>query len=124
MTAYDRMSACGLNCKTCPILMFPDNSKIQEGIIAWFRREKWLGESEGVKEAVAKKMYCKGCLDKDVFWGGDCAVGKCCKNTRRLSNCSECNDFPCDKSGRWLETHQGDKYQEAYRYLEQLKTGK
>lgn len=127
MVPYDRMSACGLDCKTCGLLLFPENPRVQEGILSWFRHEKWIGESDGVKEAIAKKMYCKGCGDKEVHWGGDCEVAKCCKNTKNLSNCSECNDFPCDKYNKWLGSHppaQGDKYQKAFEYLQQLRANR
>jgi hypothetical protein len=124
MVLHTRISACGLNCRACDILLMPDNPEILQRMLGWFRREKWIGESEGIKEVIAKKMYWKGCGDKEVFWGGDCEVAKCCKNTKNLSDCSECSDFPCEKYNKWLGSSppgQGEKYKEACKYLQRLK---
>ena len=121
------MSACGLDCRTCELRLFPENQAAQEKILGWFHREKWLGETEGVPEVIARKMYCKGCADTDVFWGGDCEVAPCCKKAKKLSHCAECRDFPCDKYNKWLASappSQADKYQQACEYLKSIKTGK
>ncbi len=41
---------------------------------------------------------CDGChAESDHLWCSDCGIRVCCKFDRKLSNCSECGDFPCDK---------------------------
>jgi len=106
------------------LLLLPESREAQNRLFPWFRREKWLGESEGIKEVIDKRIYCKGCaVDKEIFWGKNCEIALCCKNTKKLSNCSECNTFPCDKFKKWLDSHppEASKYKKAYEYLLQLK---
>jgi hypothetical protein len=125
MTHYTRISACGLNCTTCDLLLLPASTEAQNRLFPWFRGEKWLGENEGIKEVIERRIYCRGCaVDKEIFWGSKCELALCCKNTRHLSNCSECEVFPCEKYNKWLDTaplEQGDEYKKAYEYLLQFK---
>lgn len=42
-----------------------------------------------------EKVNCRGCLEMEKpFWGGDCAVKRCCEE-KRLDHCGQCAAFPC-----------------------------
>lgn len=116
---YTRMSACGLDCMTCDIYLLPTDEKVQARILPWFRSMTWLGENEGIKEVIERKMYCKGCNDKEVWWSDNCEVAKCCKQEKKLSNCSVCPGCVCEIYKKWGE--QGGKYTEAFKLLTEKK---
>lgn len=43
-----------------------------------------------------KEVNCKGCVNiAKPFWGESCQVKSCCES-KKLSNCGKCIDFPCD----------------------------
>ena len=43
-----------------------------------------------------KKMNCKGCLEMDNPFWGECNVKKCCEN-KKLEHCGLCDEFPCNE---------------------------
>lgn len=56
-----------------------------------------------------EKMNCAGCIKiSKPFWGEECPLKSCCEN-KKLANCGECEEFPCEllKSFAYDET-QGD----------------
>jgi hypothetical protein len=114
-TEYTRMSACGHDCTACDIFLLPVSLKVQNKILPWFRSQKWLGENEGIKEVVERKMYCKGCGDKDTWWSGDCGVAICRKQKKELVCCAECGGCPCGIYKKW--SGQGGRYKEAFDYM-------
>lgn len=118
-SGYTRMSACGLDCMECDIYLLPVDRKVQEKILPWFRSMSWLGENEGIKEVMERKMYCKGCNDKEVWWSENCKVAKCCRQKKQLTNCSLCPDCACGMYREWGE--QGGKYAEAFKLLTEKK---
>lgn len=45
-----------------------------------------------------KPEHCDGChADSDHLWHADCAIRVCCKFDKQLSNCSQCDGFPCER---------------------------
>ena len=39
---------------------------------------------------------CDGChAESDHVWAADCRIRVCCKFEKKLRNCSQCADFPC-----------------------------
>lgn len=117
---YEHISACGIDCRTCDIMRLPHDQKVQDKILPWFRSNKWLAESEGIKEAIEKRMYCKGCnVDQDYFWSKGCKLARCCLDDKKLKNCSECDTFPCAELVEW--SRKDERYTTALNYLTQLK---
>ena len=44
-----------------------------------------------------KPDQCDGChAITDNCWSPDCKIRKCCLFKKKLANCSECVDFPCN----------------------------
>jgi hypothetical protein len=92
------MGACGLDCASCEIRRLPFDAEAAAKTVAWFRQEGWLEESEGVKEALVRSMYCQGCLgDRSRHWSADCWILQCCVDRKHLQFCAECGDFPCPR---------------------------
>ena len=56
-----------------------------------------------------ESVGCAGCVNIDKpFWADSCPVKSCCES-RGLSNCGECGDFPCDLLNRFAyDPEQGD----------------
>lgn len=119
--ATERIGACGLDCTKCGQYRLPFDQEAQKNVIQWYRAEGWLTETEGLKEAIEKKMYCKGCGDPDICWSSNCKIAKCCKSDKGLVNCSRCESFPCAE----IEDHaaKDEGYREGVEYLKQLRDG-
>ncbi|MHC1694027.1 MAG: DUF3795 domain-containing protein [Eubacteriales bacterium] len=109
------MSACVLDCMKCDIFLLPTDKEVQAKLIPWFRSKSWLGENEGIEEIIQRKMYCKGCNDKDVWWSDNCEKAKCCKQEKEITNCSYCSNGPCNVYQEWAK--QGGKYEEAFKLM-------
>ena len=102
------MAACGLDCETCAIRLAPVDTDAARTLVDWFRREGWLADDEGMPEVLERKMYCTGCLgDRDTHWSADCWILACCVDQRGLSNCSQCEAFPCDRLVEWSKECDG-----------------
>lgn len=114
----EMMGACGLDCASCEIRRLPFDAVAAAKTMAWFRREGWLKESEGVEEALARSMYCKGCLgDRSLHWSADCWILQCCADRKNLQSCAECGDFPCQRLIEW--SRQNQSYAQALERLRQ-----
>ena len=75
----EMLAACGLDCGSCTIRLIPIDAEAAKGVIDWFKQMGWLKESEGVAEAIERKMYCNGCQsDRSVHWSGNCEIMLCC----------------------------------------------
>jgi hypothetical protein len=123
MASNDMMAACGLDCGTCSIRRFPFDEKAASEAIPWYRKMGWLGEDEGVAEAVAKKLLCHGCHgDRAAHWSADCWILLCCVDQKDLRNCSECETFPCDRLVEWSKTD--DSYTKAFARLQSLRNAR
>lgn len=60
-------------------------------------------------ELNCKEAYgfdCNGCVNVEKAPWGECEVKNCCEE-KKLEQCGECNDFPCDmiKSFSYDEVH-------------------
>jgi hypothetical protein len=58
-----------------------------------------------------RENQCNGCIVNKgkIFWG-ECDLYKCCMD-KKLSNCSECNVFPCEKLKEWASTENSERIQ-------------
>ena len=115
----EMLAACGLDCGPCPIRQIPLDAEAAEGAIKWFKEMGWLTESEGVAEAIEKKMYCNGCQgDRSVHWSGDCTIMLCCVDEKQKQHCGECAELmSCDK----LEAFASDGYAHHKEAVERLR---
>jgi hypothetical protein len=53
------------------------------------------------------KKKCGGCHGPDgKVWSPQCKMRSCCHKTKKLSNCSECDSFPCEH----VIAFENDKY--------------
>lgn len=58
--------------------------------------------------AYKEKMNCKGCVNIDNPFWGECPVKKCCEE-KQFENCGMCIDFPCDLLKKFAyDKEQGD----------------
>jgi hypothetical protein len=113
------IAACGLDCGGCEIRRMPFDAKAADEVVAWFKKERWLKEEEGVAEAMERSMYCKGCLgDRSIHWAATCWILQCCVDDRGLGNCSECDVFPCDRLEEW--SGRNKSYAEALQRLRNM----
>lgn len=84
------LSCCGMVCTECGIYKAAHDPKVAE-------EEAGRWRSWGHADAKPEWFQCQGCHGPDeVVWSGDCAIRACAK-ARKLGNCSECDDFPCEK---------------------------
>jgi hypothetical protein len=50
---------------------------------------------------------CGGCHGPDdKVWSGDCKIRVCCIKQKKLSDCSECDQFPCEH----IKAFENDKW--------------
>lgn len=116
------LAACGLDCGSCDIRRLPSDPEAADRVVVWYRSKGWLGEHEGVSEAIARSMYCNGCLgDRTVHWSADCWILKCCVDGKGLKSCSACESFPCTALTSWSK--QNASYGQAFERLCVLRAG-
>ena len=83
------ISPCGIECDDCEIFIAANDAEFAEKLADSWRRSFQ-------PKAKAEWFKCQGCHgDDSVVWGDDCKIRECCIKTHGLSNCSECNEFPC-----------------------------
>jgi len=116
------IAVCGLDCGPCDIRKAPNDPEAATRIVAWFKKEGWLKENEGIAEVVKRDMYCKGCKgDRSVHWSPDCWILKCCVDDKGHEFCYQCNIFPCD---RLLDRVKKDgHYRQALDRLKKMQKG-
>ena len=121
--SVEMMAACGIDCGACTIRRMPFEAEAAKEAIGWFRKMGWLKETEGVAEAVARKMVCHGCHgDRDAHWSADCWILRCCVDQKGLRHCHECAEFPCARLVEWSQGSGG--YGRALERLEGLRRDK
>ncbi len=115
------IAACGLDCGSCEIRRAPTNPDAARVIVDWFRKRGWLSDDEGMEQVIERRMYCTGCTgSRDTHWSSDCWILRCCIDERGLSNCSECEEFACDRLVDWAE--QNDRYRAALVHLRGMRS--
>ena len=63
---------------------------------------------------------CDGChADSVHLWDADCPIRTCCKFEKKLSNCSLCEEFPCNTILEF-ESDQWDHHTTAVAKLRQM----
>lgn len=120
MLKNEMIGVCGLDCGSCDIRKAPHDPEAAQRIIAWFKKEGWLKENEGINEIIERRMYCKGCRDdRSVHWSPDCWILECCVDDKGHKFCYECNTFPCEQLSEWAK--QNDSYGQALHRLKEMK---
>jgi hypothetical protein len=110
------IAVCGIGCELCDIRRAPEDPAAAQRIVAWYKKEGWLKDNEGIKEVVERSMYCNGCKsDRSVHWSPDCEILQCCVDTKGHQFCSACSDFVCERLEKWA--HQNEHYREALNRL-------
>ena len=106
------MAACGLICNDCPIFQASDDPRIAGSISKWFK------ENQNI-DIKPEQIGCSGCLgNREKHWSPECWILKCCVDDRGLDNCSQCDEFPCDRLNKWAG--ENDKYAEAITRLKEI----
>jgi hypothetical protein len=120
MASNHMIAVCGLDCESCDIRTAPDDPEAAKRLVAWFKKEGWLKETEGIEEICERSMYCRGCRgDRSVHWTPDCPVLICCVDEKGVEFCYQCDDFPCDQLTKWA-----DQSEQHSHGLNRLKTMK
>ena len=113
------LACCGLECNNCPLLNAHKDPQEAEKIVDWFRSEGWIQKNDGVQQMLREKPYCNGCHgDRSVHWAANCWILSCCADDKKLKNCSQCTDFPCDKLLEW--SNENKHYKNAFERLKKL----
>ena len=114
------IAVCGIDCNACPFPSIHTSLENAQKWVGMFREWNVLKEGEGAKEIMEHGPYCIDCHgDRSVHWSANCWILKCCVDDKGLNNCSECDDFPCDKLVEWSKEDEG--YKKALDNLKQLK---
>ena len=119
-TKREMIAVCGLDCGPCEIRRAPNEPDAAQRLVAWFKKEGWLKEDEGINEVIERRMYCMGCRgDRSVHWSSDCWILKCCVDDKGHEFCYECGMFPCERLSEWAK--QSDDYNQALQRLKKMK---
>ena len=55
---------------------------------------------------VLARGECAGCRgDRRHQWSGDCGLRTCCTDTKHLTLCSQCGEFPCQQFREWAAAY-------------------
>ena len=116
----NELAACGLECHKCSIYLAHTDADIANDVMDWFIEMGWLEGEKDIGEFMADGPYCTGCHgDKETHWSPDCWILQCCVDEKGLDNCSECDEFPCDRLEKWAKNDHG--YSEGLERLKELK---
>ena len=120
----EMLAACGLDCGPCPIRLIPIDAEAAKGVIDWFKQMGWLKESEGIAEAIERKMYCNGCQgDRSAHWSGDCEIMLCCVDEKHKQHCGQCSEvMSCDKLNAFASDENAQHKEAVMRLRERFGT--
>jgi len=98
------IAPCGLDCNQCDIYRIRHDDEAAQRVIKWYKSRGWLGENDGVTQAIQKRMYCLGCRgDRNLHWTPNCHMLTCCLDDKKLQFCHQCADFPCEQLSKWAQ---------------------
>ncbi len=81
------LAPCGINCGSCSIHL-----RTEEELSYW--------KSQKVD---TNKIHCDGCRKNfKECWSSDCEIYECCISKKNLAYCSDCDQFPCDMTEKWV----------------------
>jgi hypothetical protein len=112
----DSMRApCGLDCARCVIHIAASDPKEAEKLAF-----EW--QHSGHPQARPDWFRCQGCTaDPALRWSPDCPIAACCLETKGLTLCSQCDDFPCPQLQQWAAPF--DHHRAALATLTKLRAG-
>lgn len=85
----DMIAPCGLDCSACDIYRAQSEPETLKKIMDWLLNVRHI-------DLKPEQVACGGCLgDRAQHWSADCGLLKCAVDQRRLTSCSQCEDFPC-----------------------------
>ncbi len=114
--SWEPIAACGMDCSVCPIRKAANDSEFAEKLAGRWRKS-------GHPDAKAEWFKCQGCHGpKDVLWTEDCKIRECCVEEKKLKNCSQCSDFPCDLINAFGNDG-NDNHRAAFERLREMKGG-
>ncbi|MFW6197182.1 MAG: DUF3795 domain-containing protein [Thermoplasmatota archaeon] len=114
------LSACGLECKKCSIYLAHSDEGVAHEVMDWFIDMGWLEGDVEIEEFMDDGPYCMGCHgDRETHWSPDCWILRCCVDEKGLDNCSECDQFSCERLEEWAE--KDEIYSEGLERLKELK---
>lgn len=83
------VAPCGTVCTECAIYRAAQDPKAAECLAREWR-------AGGLPNARADWFRCQGCHgDPACLWTEDCRIRRCCVEEKRLTDCSHCEQFPC-----------------------------
>jgi hypothetical protein len=116
----NKIAACGLDCSKCPMPNIHKDLETANKWVGQFREWKVISDNEGAEEIIARGPYCISCHgDRSKHWSADCWILKCCVDDKGLDNCSQCEEFPCEKLVEWSK--ENPHYGKALDNLKQMK---
>lgn len=113
------LAFCGDDCNVCPRYMATQSGDIEKltQVAALWKRAGWGDEVVSPEE-----MACYGCAT--VQWCRYDDVRKCAQ-TKGISNCGKCDNYPCDKitkvfeqTGHYAKQCKKNCSKEEYEYLQ------
>ena len=121
MEIINVLAPCGLDCGPYLIRLIPFEPEKGQGALDWFKDMGWLSKTEGISDAIEKKMYCKGCRGErnETHWAPECVILTCCVDKKNLESCNECDDFPCKDLLEWGEM--ASSHQDAIENLKDMR---
>lgn len=105
------IAACGIDCSVCDIHLAPSNPEIAERMVKIFVNMRH-------KDAKPEDFHCEGCSsDRNTHWSSNCEMMLCCFDKKHLENCSQCDEFMCEK----IEKFANDGFKHHQDGVERLK---
>ena len=106
---------CGLDCNSCKAYKATLEAS-EERLMKL--AEKWSDEKE---EYSAEDLRCLGCYSSTLYKGCRSCEVRACTRERGFTNCSLCEEYPCEKLmdewGSWKTTN----WLQAKNYLDEMR---
>jgi Protein of unknown function (DUF3795) len=89
---------CGYNCHLCAARS--DDTEVRQKLVDGWRR------IFGHKHYTAENVHCDGCRNDGKLADKNCEARPCARE-KQLSNCAQCDEFPCKKVAHLLASRDG-----------------